>query len=81
MTSIGFVLALTLFLQSQNPNQTVPVRPTAADVLRATLQAFFNIQGIPVGAFVDAQGKILDRWVGFKDEKVFVERVRRLMGE
>jgi hypothetical protein len=42
---------------------------------------FFGIQGIPVGAFVDAQGKILDRWLGFADEKEFAEKIRKLMGQ
>jgi len=45
------------------------------------LQAFFNIVGIPVGAFVDAEGKIQDHWFGFKSEKEFVERISRLMGQ
>jgi thioredoxin-like negative regulator of GroEL len=45
------------------------------------LQMFFGIQGIPVGAFVDAQGKILDRWLGFADEKEFAEKIRKLMGQ
>jgi len=45
------------------------------------LQAFFGIQAIPAGAFVDAEGKILDCWLGFKDEKEFEERIRRLMNQ
>jgi thiol-disulfide isomerase/thioredoxin len=45
------------------------------------LQAFFGVEGIPVGAFVNAEGKILDRWVGFKDEKEFVERIHRMMSQ
>lgn len=44
------------------------------------LLEFFGLQGIPVGVFVDAQGKIQDRWSGFANEKEFVERIRRLMG-
>ncbi|HKQ75981.1 MAG TPA: TlpA disulfide reductase family protein [Blastocatellia bacterium] len=54
--------------------------PTA-DENGTPLQEFFGIQGIPVGAFVDAQGKILDLWFGFKDEKEFEERIRRLMNQ
>jgi len=43
------------------------------------LLSFFEIQGIPVGLFVGSEGKIVDRWTGFKDEKEFVERIRKLM--
>jgi len=45
------------------------------------LQAFFGVEGIPVGLFVDAQGNIQDRWLGFTNENEFVERIRRLMGQ
>jgi thiol-disulfide isomerase/thioredoxin len=45
------------------------------------LQTFFGIRSIPVGVFVNAQGKILDRWSGFSDEKEFVKRIRGLMGQ
>jgi thiol-disulfide isomerase/thioredoxin/outer membrane lipoprotein-sorting protein len=45
------------------------------------LQSFFKIQGIPVGAFVDAEGKILDRWVGFSNEEEFNKKIRGLMGQ
>ncbi len=45
------------------------------------LQSFFGIHLIPAGAFVDAQGRILDRWSGFADEEAFVERIRRLIGK
>jgi outer membrane lipoprotein-sorting protein len=38
MVYMGFVLALTLFLQTQNPPPPAPVGPTAAEVLRATLK-------------------------------------------
>jgi thiol-disulfide isomerase/thioredoxin len=45
------------------------------------LGIYFGLNGIPVNVFVDARGKIVDHWSGFKEgEQSLIVRVERLMG-
>ena len=45
------------------------------------LGKYFGLNGIPVNVFVDARGKIVEHWSGFKEgEQALVVRVQRLMG-
>lgn len=59
---------------------TFLTEPTPGEA-NTPLQTFFQIQGIPVGAFVNAEGKILDRWFGFSNEEEFVKKIKRLVGQ
>lgn len=45
------------------------------------LGSFFGIESLPVSVFVDAQGKIVDQWSGFKEKEqpLLLSRIRRLM--
>lgn len=41
---------------------------------------YFGLNSVPVSIFVDAQGKIVEQWNGFKDgEQALTERIQRLM--
>jgi thiol-disulfide isomerase/thioredoxin/outer membrane lipoprotein-sorting protein len=46
------------------------------------LAAAFGVSNLPKSIFVDAQGKIVDQWTGFKEteQQLLEVRVRRLMG-
>jgi thiol-disulfide isomerase/thioredoxin len=52
---------------------TFLTEPTPGEA-NTPLQTFFQIQCIPVGAFVDAEGKLLDRWFGFSNDEEFVKK-------
>lgn len=43
------------------------------------LASFFGVGAIPVSVFVDVQGRIIDRWVGFDGEEALSKRVQQLM--
>ncbi|MDQ3650464.1 MAG: redoxin family protein [Acidobacteriota bacterium] len=44
------------------------------------LDSFFRVEGIPVSVFVDAQGKVVDHWFGFKEgEQALIKRVQQLI--
>ncbi len=43
------------------------------------LQKHFGVQGIPVSVFVNAEGKVLEQWFGFKNEQELVQKIQRLM--
>lgn len=46
------------------------------------LGIYFGLNGIPVNVFVDARGKIIEHWSGFKEgEQALVVRIQRLMGK
>lgn len=45
------------------------------------LGTYFGLNGIPVNVFVDARGKIVEHWSGFKEEEQpLLMRIKRLMG-
>jgi hypothetical protein len=43
------------------------------------LGSFFDLATIPVSVFVDAQGKIADRWVGFEGEEGLSKKLSALL--
>ncbi len=69
------------FIKDHPQYQFIYLTEPEAGENNTPLQAFFGVQAIPVGVFVDAQGKILDRWLGFANEKEFEERVRRRISQ
>lgn len=43
------------------------------------LNLYFALSFLPTSVFVDSQGRLIDRWSGFKDEAHLVEKIRQLM--
>ena len=45
------------------------------------LSLFFGVRGLPVSIFVDAQGRVIDRWLGFDGEEKLTLRLQKLMAQ
>lgn len=43
------------------------------------IEALDISSGIPDNILIDADGRIVDRWVGYRDEADWTERIRKLM--
>jgi thiol-disulfide isomerase/thioredoxin len=43
------------------------------------LNVYFALSFLPTSIFVDSQGRLIDRWSGFKDEAHLVEKIQKLM--
>jgi thiol-disulfide isomerase/thioredoxin len=46
---------------------------------QSRLEAFFDVQAIPVNVFLNADGRIIDRWVGFETAAELLARIKTLM--
>ncbi len=46
------------------------------------LASYFGIESLPASVFVNAQGKVVDQWSGFKEkeQQLLLSRIQQLMG-